>query len=186
VPGELRVGVLMEQHHHTAAESAIMRMIGKDYPMRRRHLSYVTILLASNLLLACSSDSDGGTEERLEGQWTVDVGTNCVSGLNLDGSKYIAALACPLVDGTTGIETEIGSYTVNGNRIVAVGEQSSCPQHTPGGSYAFNLDGDLLTLGHPSGSVTFRRRNDLMGGQGQNRYGCWENDVLTPQNITPL
>jgi hypothetical protein len=149
------------------------------------------ILVVALLTFACGSE-DLGANDTLIGNWQFSVitNTNVEYGVALSFTKdstYSVAWGAQLSPSIIGVEGEGGNYIIDEKTIWFTPTNSSCPSHdhTPY-SAVFSVEKDMLQLANASGGVIYKRSENVTPANILVKFGCWDNDILTPHSIENL
>jgi len=130
------------------------------------------LALALLALVACSTPGD------LDGTWVADPadvaydGRGCVYTMSFAGSAFETRLTCERQDGTPGVMTAVGSWTLDGAVAKLAFTSTSCERIvslvTPDQFLVSQTEEGILTEGN---GITVRfARGDVPAGTAK---GCW-------------
>lgn len=157
--------------------------------MKMRHLA----LSAAVALCACGGDDEpAGDQERLQGQWGVEIGAECLQSVAFAGDEIEVDLICNLEGGGIGVQAVVGTYEINESastftwRVIRSScSRSALPFTTETVSYSF--EGDALRFVTPEQVSLLERAPESSGGSVQGTFGCFDaQGMFRPQAVSPI
>jgi hypothetical protein len=134
-----------------------------------------------------SGDSLNADERALQGTWAFEESNYEALAMTFRNLDYELDHIAILNDGSTAMETELGTFSTSGRTITFVPEQWTCRGSDPPNTLNFSVTGATFTVTDSAAVVAFQKFTPT-GGSGAATLGCFDNTAgtFTPSPLGPV
>lgn len=142
-------------------------------------------ILVAFIVVALAGCGGSDHTDPLIGSWALTVNSCAVGFTFAAPAAYEYDLICPTPSGALGMESELGTYKTDANRIVFSVDKTTCAGSTKGYYVEYGLSGtDRLSIIYTDGVEVLQRTTPM--GTGLATFGCWTMGSFTSMPLAPL